>query len=265
MKPGDLILAILLTSSILAVLFISQNSPPVQRRPFICRQGLNQTSIECNALGSCSSEYTCSIKALLIGLMSLSFLLILVCKTEYGLRLFGVALTGFFITAALSIQLSNNFSADVQSSPFCSFIVPCNPNPPLQELCAQALKERANFVTFNCTTTHDEWDIPAGSSSFPCILPLFAYSITAVSFGEWMIQRKITGSRGDLWLILAFVGFGLFGSATTFYNGLFVTALDIIVCYTFGGIMSWFFLVNVMNLVYPYPDLPPRAPKRARG
>ncbi len=228
MKLADFILAIFLTSSIVAVLFIYQNSPPVERRPYICRQGWNQTSVECNALGSCSSESTCSISSLLVGLMQLLYLLFFAHTTRYGLRLFGVVLSGFFITAALSILFSNHFSGDIQSSSFfCSFIIPCNPNPTLKELCTKASKERIKIFTFNCTTSPDGWDIPAGSSSFPCIYSLITYAITAAGFGEWMIQKKITGAADNLWLVLTFVACGLYAYGFFCFIDLFATALEL--------------------------------------
>jgi len=89
--------------------------------------------------------------------------------------------------------------------------------------------------------------------------------MTAVGFGFWMIQKKVTGATEDLWFLLWFLGCVLLSIGFDNFLDLQATALDIICGYALGGIMSWLFTVKITNLIYPDPVIRTRLQRRATG
>jgi len=172
---------------------------------------------------------------------------------QYNLRLFGLVMTGVFITAALALLLGN-----LSGTLSPSFIESCKPNPPLEALCnARALDGGQIYVQVHCTTDPNEW-VPARSSSFPCLISLMAYMMSLLPVCGWASRKKplaigdkyrksfefIMDALLCVWLLGAIVATALDNREASLHDVISGLALG---CIT--GIVGSIFVTKILNAV----------------
>jgi len=166
-----------------------------------------------------------------------------------ALRLSAVITSGMFTTLTFAIIFGNLFG---RLSP--DFLAVCNPVPSIARMCNNITGKGLEYVKVNCSSRPSDW-VPARSSSFPRLITVLTYSMTA-----WALWGKYRMLNADGTGRLRIMGAG---SILVFSTGLSIgigfiaideasaDLMDVFTGYALGAFMGWITMSWIMIAFYP--------------
>ena len=160
------------------------------------------------------------------------------------LRLFAVITTGMLATLTLAIIFGNLFG---RLSP--DFVAVCNPVPSIARMCNNITGKGLEYVKVNCSSRPSDW-VPARSSSFPRLITVLTYSMTA--WALWGKYRMLNADDTFRFRIMGANSILVFSTGMSIGIGFIAIdeasadLMDVFTGYALGALMGW------INMSFPH-------------